>query len=56
MADEVPANHEVRIRVRATGAVLGLLPNQEADVYPSSRVELMIKVGHLIWVDEPDES
>lgn len=51
----LPPNHEIRIRVKATGAVLGLKPNQEAEVYPSHRVELLIAAGHLVWLDEPKE-
>lgn len=51
---QLTPNENIRIRVRATGSVLGLFPGQEADVYPTARVELMIRVGHLIWVDDPD--
>ena len=56
MAGALPPNHEIRIRVRATGSVLGLFPDQEAEVYPSHRVELLIKAGHLIWLDEPEDT
>lgn len=55
LAGALPPNHEVRIRVRATCSVLGLFTGQEADVYPSYRVELLLSTGHLVWVDEPND-
>jgi hypothetical protein len=51
----LPPNHEVRIHVQANGSVLGLWHGQDDWVYPSPRVELLIKLGHLIWLDEPEE-
>jgi hypothetical protein len=47
-------NHEVRIRVLATCAVLGMFAGEEHLVYPTHRVELLIKTGHLIWLDGDD--
>jgi hypothetical protein len=47
-------NEEIRITVRATCPVIGLWPDQVAEVYPSPRVELLLSTGHLVWVDEPD--
>ena len=43
------------IRVRPTTAVLGMQPGNEYDVEPSDIVELLIKVGHLVWLDEPED-
>ncbi len=51
----LPPNHEVRIHVRANGSVLGLFHGQDDWVYPSPRVEMLIKLGHLIWLDEPKD-
>lgn len=50
----LPENHEVRIHVQANGSVIGLSHGQDAWVYPSHRVELLIAAGHLIWLDEPE--
>lgn len=43
---------EITIRVRATCHVLGMWPDEEYDVYPTARVELMIKNGHLIHLED----
>lgn len=43
------------IRVLATANVLGMYAGEEHDVYPTARVEKMIKWGHLIWLDEPED-
>lgn len=43
------------IRVRPTTAVLDMRAGEEYDVEPSDIVELLIKVGHLIWLEEPDD-
>lgn len=54
-AGALPPNHEVRIHVQANGSVLGLWHGQDDWVYPSPRVEMLIKLGHLIWLDEPKD-
>lgn len=52
----LPENHEVRIHVQAVGSVIGLNHGQDDWVYPSHRVEMLISLGHLIWLDEPEEN
>lgn len=47
--------NDLTIRVRATTAVCGMFANREYKIYPSARVELLIKSGHLIWLDCPEE-
>jgi hypothetical protein len=43
------------VRVRALSNVLGLQRGDEVDVLPTPRVEVMIRGGHLVWLDEPTE-
>lgn len=45
-------DHEITIRVLATCNVLGMFAGEEHDVYPTPRVELLIKHGQLIWLDD----
>lgn len=47
---------DLTIHVRATAPVLGMWPGEDYHVYPTARVELMIKAGKLIWLDEPEDS
>lgn len=41
------------IRVRPTCSVLDMHPHSEYEVEPSDIIELLIKTGKLIWVEEP---
>lgn len=43
------------IRVRVMASVLGMFVGEEHWIYPTERVELMIKCGQLLWLDEPDD-
>jgi hypothetical protein len=43
------------IRVSPTCDVLDMHPGFEYEVEPSDLIELLIKTGKLIWVDEPIE-
>lgn len=46
---------DLTISVLATCNVLGMWAGETYDVYPTERVEKMIKWGHLIWLDEPED-
>lgn len=46
---------DLTISVLATCNVLGMWAGGTYDVYPTARVEKMIKWGHLIWLDEPQD-
>lgn len=43
------------IHVLATCTVLGMFAGEDYWLYPTKRVELLIKCGHLLWLDEPDD-
>lgn len=43
------------IRVRPTTAVLDMQPGNTYEVEPSDIIELLLKNGHLVWEDEPDD-
>lgn len=46
---------DVTIRVKAMCNVLGMFEGEIHEVYPNSRVELLLSTGHLVWLDEPDD-
>lgn len=43
------------IHVYATCTVLGMFAGEDHWLYPTARVELLIRCGHLIWLDEPKD-
>lgn len=52
---QLTPDHEITVRVRATCHVLGMWPDEEYDVYPTARVEVLIKAGHLILLDDLED-